>query len=400
MNLPANRPLRIVIPAETYAPEVNGAARFAQRLAEGLASRGHDVHVFAPSATGVPSHEDLGGVSVHRLISHRWLMHPSWMIALPWQVKPVINELLDDIRPDVVHSQAHFVIGRYGISEAAKRGLPVVATNHFMPDNVRPYVSGPEKVLDVGATMAWWDLRRCVNRADVLTVPTQLAADLLTQNGIDMPIRAISCGIDLSRFRPSEVGAAARHDGPPTVVFVGRLAQEKHVDHIIRALAASDPALDIHATIVGTGEQREPLWLLADSLGVADRVEFTGQISDQDLEAAYARSTFFCMPSTAELQSIATLEAMGSGLPVALANAVALPHLVRDGFNGRIFEPGDVDELAGIFNDLAGADDAEYQRLSKGSIAMAQRHDINSTISAFEQIYYDVVARKQAANAA
>ena len=49
------KPLRILIGAETYPPDVNGAARFAERLAIGLAGRGHDVHVVAPSPDGPPS---------------------------------------------------------------------------------------------------------------------------------------------------------------------------------------------------------------------------------------------------------------------------------------------------------------------------------------------------------
>ena len=47
----AERPLRILIGADTFAPDVNGAARFAERLAAGLVERGHDVHVMAPSAS-------------------------------------------------------------------------------------------------------------------------------------------------------------------------------------------------------------------------------------------------------------------------------------------------------------------------------------------------------------
>ena len=57
------------------------------------------------------------------------------------------------------------------------------------------------------------------------------------------------------------------------------------------------------------------------------------------------RGTVFAMPSIAELQSIATMEAMASGLPVVAANAMALPHLVHDGENGYLFEPGDIDGL-------------------------------------------------------
>ena len=52
------------------------------------------------------------------------------------------------------------------------------------------------------------------------------------------------------------------------------------------------------------------------------------------------------MPGIAELQSIATLEAMAAGTPVVAADAMALPHLVRPGRNGWLYRPGDVAELS------------------------------------------------------
>src|SRR5699024_8028870 len=210
-------------------------------------------------------------------------------------------------------------------------GIPVVATNHFMPDNVRPYVRAPKPILDGGTAIAWWDLRRKFQSADFITVPTQLAADLLTENGFTSPIRAVSCGIDLQRFAHlRELDSSPARTVPPRVLFVGRLSSEKRAADIVQAVAKTDPALGLEADI-------------------ADRIHVLGKISDTELMEAYQRCTFFCMPSTAELQSIATLEALASRKPVVLADAVALPHLVRDGVNGFLFPPRDIDALADRF---------------------------------------------------
>nr|WP_188549820.1 glycosyltransferase [Sediminivirga luteola] len=385
------RTLRIAIPTETFPPEINGAARFAERLASGLAGRGHDVHVIAPSPTGRPGVSEYEGVTVHRVRAHRWYPHPTWTICLPWETKPAVARLLDAIEPDVVHAQAHFVLGRFGMSEARRRGIPVVSTNHFMPDNVRPYVRAPRRVLDAATGAAWWDLRRTFESTDVITVPTQLAADLLTQNGFTQPIRAISCGIDLSGYGATGEDEDDRRAGDPTVLFVGRLSQEKHIDLIIRALAKSDPGLRLRAHIIGSGDQLPVLKQLAADLGVADRVDFASNVPEAALRRAYARCTFFCMPSTAELQSIATLEAMASSKPVVLANAVALPHLVSEGRNGHLFRPGDVDQLAGIFDRMAGMPEDELAAMGQAGREMARRHDITCTLEAFEGIYTRLV---------
>ncbi|HJA59755.1 MAG TPA: glycosyltransferase [Candidatus Brevibacterium intestinavium] len=392
----AHRPTharRILIPAETYSPEVNGAAKFAERLAAGLAERGNDVHVACPSATGKPSVSVENGVTVHRLTAHRWPLHPTWMICMPWETKPELSRLLDSLQPDIVHTQAHFVIGRYAFSESNRRGIPVVATNHFMPDNVRPYVRAPKPILDGGTAIAWWDLRRKFQSADFITVPTQLAADLLTENGFTSPIRAVSCGIDLQRFAHlRELDSSPARTVPPRVLFVGRLSSEKRAADIVQAVAKTDPALGLEADIVGGGDQEEPLRELSAELGIADRIHVLGKISDTELMEAYQRCTFFCMPSTAELQSIATLEALASRKPVVLADAVALPHLVRDGVNGFLFPPRDIDALADRFTRICTATDAEFDAMSTASLDVVAKHDIEHTLDTFESIYDDVIA--------
>jgi hypothetical protein len=93
------------------------------------------------------------------------------------------------------------------------------------------------------------------------------------------------------------------------------------------------------------------------------------------------------MPSIAELQSIATMEAMASGRPVIGADAMALPHLVHDGDNGYLFRPDDAEDLASKLRLVLEADEAELQRLSENSLHLIQAHDIERTLRIFEDLY-------------
>lgn len=385
------RPLTIVIPAETYAPEVNGAATFAQQLAQGLAGRGHSVHVICPSPTGLAYHRaDDHGVEVHYIKSQRWPLHPTWMICMPWNVAPAFDRLIDQIQPDIIHTQAHFVIGRRAFTTARRRRIPIVGTNHFMPQNVAPYVNVPAAIVAAAEKAAWWDLKKKYESADYITVPTQLAADLLHQHGFSKPIRAVSCGIDLSHFHPAEP-AEDRDSASSTVLFVGRLSAEKHIEDIIEAIAKTDPTVNLRAEIIGAGEQEKALADLADKLGLSDRVVLRGKVSDAELVAAYQRADIFCMPSTAELQSIATLEALSTGVPVVLADAVALPHLCEDGVNGRLITPRDIDGYAQAFTEIATATADERKAMSLAAQKVAVRHDISATLDAFEEIYLSLL---------
>src|SRR5699024_11055950 len=91
------------------------------------------------------------------------------------------------------------------------------------------------------------------------------------------------------------------------IVFVGRLTSEKRVDEILRAAARIDGA---GVELVGGGDQRANLEKFADELGIGDRVIFRGRVSDEELRAALSRASVFAIASIAELQSIATMEAM------------------------------------------------------------------------------------------
>jgi glycosyltransferase involved in cell wall biosynthesis len=93
------------------------------------------------------------------------------------------------------------------------------------------------------------------------------------------------------------------------------------------------------------------------------------------------------MPSIAELQSIATMEAMASGLPVVAADALALPHLVHEGENGWLFRPQDADDLAEKLTRVLTASPEEYLALQQGSLKGVEIHDIARTLDTFEKLY-------------
>ncbi|MGI9001369.1 MAG: glycosyltransferase [Pseudonocardia sp.] len=381
-------PLRILIGAETFPPDVNGAARFADRLAIGLAGRGHDVHVVAPSRTGPPSRETRDGITVHGVRSHRYVMHPDFQVCMPWEAGPATAALLAEIDPDVVHTQAHMVVGRGVVNAAHRAGRPLVATNHFMPENLVSHSPIPQVLRRAAYAWAWRDLGRVFGRAGVVTAPTPRAVELLVRFAGLPDAIPVSCGIDADRYR-----AAPQAPGTvPTVLFVGRLDREKRVDELIRAFAALPPAQPATLEIVGDGARREDWTALAAGLGLEDRMRFRGFISEEELLDAYARAAVFCMPGVAELQSLATLEAMAAGTPVIAADAMALPHLVHPGCNGWLYTPGDVGDLTARLGSLL-ADAGLRRRMGAASREIVAEHAIDATLGTFEGIYERVLGR-------
>lgn len=380
--------LRILIAGDTFAPEINGAASFIARLAAGLVDRGHDVHIAAPAAsytkfgTFKEVHEGRP-MTVHRIYSWRWYPHPWLRFALPWRIRQNSARILDKVKPDVIHFQSHVVIGRGMTIEGVKRGIRIIGTNHFMPENLLEYTFVIPRFLREKAVQLAWDAAdRSFGRAERVTTPTRKAAEYLEANTSVRGVLAISCGIDAHNYTPN---LEPRKDN--LIVFLGRVVDEKQIDKLIRAFAKLDPALEAKLEIVGGGELENKLKALSASLGVSDRVTFAGYVEEDYLRQALTRATVFAMPSIAELQSISTMEAMASGLPIVAANAMALPHLVHDGENGFLFEPGNVDELAEKLTRVLTMPEDELLKLKKESLRIVEAHDIQRTLDTFESLY-------------
>lgn len=380
------KPLTILIGADTFPPNINGAAKFAERLAAGLVARGHDVHIVAPSSNGRhgtwPEIHAGATMTVHRLRSWRWPPHEWLRFALPWTIRRNVGRILDEVAPDAVHFQSHIIVGRGLSQEAKKRGIRLIGTNHFMPENLIEFTLIPKFLQNFAVRQAWRAAARTFGRAQAVTTPTRKAADFLEKNTGLRGVHAISCGINAHNYTPDFEPRTENR-----VTFVGRVTAEKQIDVLLRAVALLPADLDVQLEIVGDGEQRTSLAQLAEQLGIAGRTTFTGYVTDEELRRAYTRATVLGMPSTAELQSIVTMEAMASALPIVAADAMALPHLVHDGENGYLFTPGDQREMARKLEAVLRASPDELRAMKEASLRMIAAHDIQRTLSTFECLY-------------
>ena len=383
---PAEPRLTVLIGADTFAPDVNGAATFTRNLAAGLAARGHEVHVMAPAQKGrvgtfTEVHENVP-MTVHRVYSWRWLPHPWLRFMLPWRVKANAERIVREVQPDAVHFQSHIVVGRGLATSARRHGIRLVGTNHTMPENILQHVEIlPKGMLDWLARVQWRSARKWFELAEAVTTPTRRAAEFFEKGTGLTGVHAISCGIDTS-FYTADFSPRSEN----TIAFLGRLDEEKFIHEAIEALARLQD-LDAKLVIIGDGEVRRSLEARARELGVADRVRFTGRVSDEELRRELTEASVFAMPSRAELQSIATMEALASGLPVVAADAMALPHLVHPGVNGYLYQPGDIDEFAGRLRAVLTASPEELDRLRRGALRTVEAHDIQRTLDIFEALY-------------
>ncbi len=387
--------MRILIATNTYAPAANGQATFTHNLANRLTQQGHRVAVVFPSQTCVENESLEGGVlafGVKSVPLDFW--HPDAFTTL-W-IDPAIERLFQRFRPQVVHIHDHYPLAWGVVQIARHRRLPMVGTNHFIPDNVTHYLPYANRLQPMFDWILWHWLLQVYNALNCVTVQSKTAAQALRSAGLHVPLIPVSCGIETGRFHLDtsvDQSACRRRFGldpnKVTFLFVGRLDAEKRIDVLIRALAHMDRP-DTAIAIAGRGTELANLQALTRHLNLEKQVHFLGYVTDDDLPQLLNSVDLFAMPSDAELLSIATLEAMACGRPVLAARARALPELVEEGVNGRLFRPRDVADAAramtALVDDMAG-----WSQMGAISVVRSTSHAWSTVLKRYEWIYQSLL---------
>ena len=174
------------------------------------------------------------------------------------------------------------------------------------------------------------------------------------------------------------------------VVAVGRLDVHKAFDLLIRAFATcrvEHP--DWRLVIIGEGDQREALEVLAAELGVGAAVSFLGRVAHP--ASVMRQSDLFVLSSRYEGFPNVLLEAMAAGLPVIATDCRSGPsHIVRDGVDGVLVPPENVDALAAAMSALMG-DRTRREELGARAVDVTERFALDRIMGEWERLLSRVV---------
>lgn len=386
--------MRVGVVTDFYFPWIAGPSMLVRNLSRGLASRGHSVSVLAPSPAGGSSSELDGNVVIKRSVTAPIPVGYGLRVS----IRPFhdTSAWLDEFKPDVVHVHHPFPLSTGAVLTAGARGIPVVSTNHTVPECS---LWGLRNVPLVYPASTWafarwivWLNRRCRQVA----TPTATAAAALVSMGYHGTIHPVSNGIDTQRFAPGRPDRSLRVrlglDDRPIVLYTGRLDPDKQMGLWLRA--AGECEEDAQFVVGGRGTDRERLERLARELGIESRVRFIGYVPDDDLPALYRLADIYFITSPVELQSITTLEALASGVPAVAVDALALPELVHDGDNGFLVAPQDHDRAAAALS-LLIRDESLRARMADASRAIALKHDLSRTLDSYEALFRDAITTER-----
>jgi 1,2-diacylglycerol 3-alpha-glucosyltransferase len=195
--------MRIMIATQTYS-NGNGQASFTIHLAEGLSKLGHQVVVVAPSERMQSYSALVNGVQVEKVAAlPMTILHPA--MYLTRLSSHQAKQLFAKFQPEIVHIQDHYFLCDSILKEALRSNVPMVGTNHFLPENVLPFLRHFPALQGLFARPLWTMMLAVFNHLDVATAPSETAVEILRRQKIKVPVYAISNGVDLERFHPDPV---------------------------------------------------------------------------------------------------------------------------------------------------------------------------------------------------
>lgn len=381
-----------------FYPELSGVSDSVVSLSKELAKQGHFINFYVPryspedyKKVGVPEKEpDFGqNIKIVRFSS----IHIS---AGTGQGRGVIPSFwrwreVKKFRPDVIHAQLFFGVGLEALIASRRIGVPLIGTNHTAVKEFLRYSPVRSERTD-----RWilqyvnWYYGKCV----LTTAPSQSVIDEMERYGFKGKSAVLSNPIDTNVFRPAGNKTALKKKyglSDFCLMYAGRLAPEKNVDVIIKALALAKKSIpEAQLAIAGTGTEEQNLKHLAGSLGVEKSIKFLGFLDHAKLAEAYNASEAFVMMSTSETQGLVMMQAMACGIPVIGARARALPEYINTE-NGILVEPDDHKTLAEKIVFLLTNDNVR-KKLGAGARESVQKFSAPAVAKEWEQIYERAIA--------
>ena len=340
--------LRIGLFSESFEPVQNGVSTSILTLVDELRRQGHRVYVFAPA------HQEQQEVqtNVLRFPSFVSAFNKEYPLAYPFLPRLALTTHFQKLRLDVVHTHTPFILGLTGAKLALRRSVPLISTFHTLYSQYSHYLPFLPDGVTQGLLETYlpWYYNRCAE----IICPSEVAANVLRDLGIERPITIVPTGIALPDGHA--IGDSAREKvrselgipiDAPLMLFAGRLAREKNVDMLLAVYSlVRESVPDVHLAFAGSGPFADELAALANAMPGGENVHFLGPIPHYRMSGVYAAADVFCFPSPSETQGLVVGEARAAGLPCVVVDAGGAPETVREGEDGFCVPEGDTDAFA------------------------------------------------------
>lgn len=355
-------------------PVEYGVAVCARQQAEAAIAAGHRVTVACPDSDHGPLADWIKTAGAEHVPLPLVRQPGLGDLSAAWRLRKLARDR------DIVHlhSSKAGAVGRIAVATLRPRNRPAVI---FTPHYWSWQVGG-----GLARTYRWIE-RLLAGRCDaIVAVSEQEAAEGRDVLGSAVDhMRVIQNGVDRVRFTPDGV-RANREDGSPLIVCVGRISEQKGQDLAIGALARLEDG-QTQLRLVGDEHppgEKERLQAMAESLGVADRIDWRGKVTDTAPELRAADVVI--APSRWEGMSLVFLEAMACGAAMVVSDVFGSDAV---GPAGVIVPPDDVDALVNAIDGLL-SDEPRRRRLGKAARERSADYDVATTVARNLQLWSEL----------
>ena len=343
--------MKILMLTWEYPPRiVGGIARVVHDLSKRLIKDGHEVTVVTyRENTDVPEYENDKGVDVYRV--DNYMIHTNnfidWIMQLNFNLVAKATEVIQNKgRFDVIH--AHDWLVAYSAKSLKNAfNIPIVATIHAtesgrnsgIHDETQRYINDTEWMLTYEAT-------------EVIVNSNYMKGHIQGLFGLPFDkIEVIPNGINLTNFngvdRDYDFRRQFAMDNEKIILYMGRLVYEKGIQHLISAMPKIlNGYHDSKLIIAGKGGMMDELKVQANSMGLGNKVYFTGYLNSKQVQKMYKCADIAVFPSTYEPFGIVALEAMLAGVPTVVSDIGGLNEIVEHGVTGMKSYCGNSNSIA------------------------------------------------------
>ncbi|MDT2397723.1 glycosyltransferase family 4 protein [Enterococcus avium] len=331
--------MRIGFFTDTYFPQVSGVATSIRTLKNELEKQGHEVYIFTTTDPDADEFEK----DIVRMPSVPFISFTDRRIVVRglWFAYQIAKEL----ELEIIHTHTEFGTGFLGKMVANRLRIPVIHTYHTMYEDYLHYIANG-KVVRPSHVKHF--IKMFVNHSTGVVCPSKRVVDTLKRYEVDVPMRIIPTGIDVSRFSRPDItkkdtnqlrDKLGLHTDDLMILSLSRISYEKNIHVIVQQfpeVLMSYP--NARLVIVGKGPYREDLEELSRQLGVEDYIQFTGEVPHEDVAYYYHAADYFVSASTSETQGLTYAEAIASGTQCIVEGNDYLNQLLNDESLGITFE--------------------------------------------------------------
>ena len=374
--------MNIAMFTDSWLPTRDGCVSSILKFCDGLEKRGHKTFIFAPQDNKGEVRED-GKTFLFK--AKEFPQYPDYRMAISLSSRK--DKLIKDNDIQMLHSHGVAFMGFKAMMSSKILKLPLLLHFHTWVTEVAhyyPFNLKEEFLVD----LSWRYLRPLCRRSDGVAAPSKCAIDELEKEIPGMAYADwVFPGIDPNRFNPSVKGDAIREKhglkDDEVILHVGRLSIEKNLEFVIRSMAILKKIRpNAKLLIVGSGPAKTHCHDLVRQLHLEEKVIFAGFVPDEELPQYYAASDTFVIASKFETLGIVMAEALVTGKPVAGINHRVIPEIIKNGYNGYLFEDDLMDCAKKIVACLEAPDE-----IRKNAAQCLSLFDMENSIDKLEMIY-------------